>query len=300
MADLWQSNGWQISVHPTEAPGHATELAQQAVTAGHRVVLAAGGDGTLGEVARGLAGTGTAMAPLPVGTSNSFARELLMPLPNRLEKYKLLDATHTLLAGQIHEMDMGCRIDGEGNLHHWLLWAGTGVDGYLVDKVEPRPKWSKKMGRLGYFLQSLGVAHTLPSMHAKINVDGRVYEDEYVLVLVSNCRLYAGGQIVLNPQATLDDGQMEVWLFQGEGLMNALHYLLEAKLERHHNDPNVLKIKGREIKIEADPILPCQTDGDKAGHTPLHCKVIPRTLRLVVPNTAPSDLFGNPGEPLQP
>jgi YegS/Rv2252/BmrU family lipid kinase len=298
VADLWQARGWEVSIRPTKAAGHATQLAQQAAAAGHAVVMAAGGDGTLGEVANGLVGTETAMAPLPVGTSNSFARELLMPRPNLLEKHKLLKAAEALLAGKIQQMDMGRQEDEEGHGRHWLLWAGTGVDGYLVDQVEPRPRWSKRMGRLGYFLQSLAAAPRVPRMHAKVEVDGAIYEDDFVLVLISNCRLYAGGQIRLSPDARLDDGQVEVWMFRGEGLANTVQYLLEAKLERHHDDPNVTRVNGRTITIHADPTMPCQTDGDKAGYTPLRCTVIPRALRLLVPNTAPTDLFSLPGEAL--
>ncbi|MCP4357859.1 MAG: diacylglycerol kinase family lipid kinase [Chloroflexi bacterium] len=298
VADMWQAQGWDISICPTKAPGHATELAAAAAAANHRVVLAAGGDGTLGEIANGLAGTYTAMAPLPVGTSNSFARELLMPRPNILEKHKLLDASEALLAGQIQMMDMGSLTDAEGNGRNWLLWAGTGADGYLVDRIEPRPKWSKKMGRIGYFLQSFAAAPSLPQIQARIEIDGTQFEDHYILILVSNCRLYAGGQLMLSPDAALDDGLLEVWMFQGDGLATAVQYFLEAKLERHQKNPNIRRIRGRNIIIHTDPAMPCQTDGDKAGNTPIHIQIKPGALRLLVPNTAPPDLFTQPGEPL--
>lgn len=296
---MWQARGWHVLVQPTQAPGHATKLAQAAASAGCRVVLAAGGDGTLGEVANGLAGTDTAMAPLPMGTANSFARELLMPLPNFLEKHKLLDAASLLLAGKIQSMDMGWMPGENGHGRNWLLWAGTGVDGYLVDRVEPRPAWSKRMGRLGYFLQSLAAARSVPRMQATVEVDGRVLHADCVLVLISNCRLYAGGQVVLNPNAHLDDGQMEVWLFRGEGLKHTIQYLVQARREKHHHDPNVTCINGRQFTITTTPVMPCQADGDKAGLTPLCCEVRPRALRLLVPPSAPANLFSLPGEPLE-
>ncbi|HRQ39988.1 MAG TPA: diacylglycerol kinase family lipid kinase [Chloroflexota bacterium] len=298
MVELWQSCGWQVTTQATNAPGHATVLAQQAAMVGHQVVLAAGGDGTLGEVANGLAGTETIMAPLPMGTANSFARELLMPLPNRLEKYKLREAAQALLAGRVQYMDIGWLEDAAGHGRNWLLWAGTGVDGYLVDRVEPRPRWSKRLGRLGYYIQSVAAAAHLPTMNGIVEVDGVCYEDNFVLALISNCRLYAGGQIVLSPDARLDDGQVEVWLFRGEGLADTVQLLYEAKLERHHHHPNVTRINGRRITIQATPPAACQTDGDKAGYTPLHFSVKTRALRLLAPNTAPADLFSLPGEAL--
>jgi diacylglycerol kinase family enzyme len=233
-----------------------------------------------------------------MGTANSFARELRMPRPNRLDKNKLLEAAESLLAGKVQSMDMGWLEDEAGHGRNWLLWAGTGVDGYLVDRVEPRPRWSKRLGRLGYYIQSLAIAPYLPHMKGIVEVDGVCYEDNFVLVLISNCRLYAGGQIVLSPDAQLDDGQVEVWLFRGDGLADTVQFLVEAKLERHHNHPNVTRVNGRTITIHATPPMPCQTDGDKAGSTPLHLSVKSHALHLLAPHTTPPDLFSLPGEPL--
>ncbi|NJN55776.1 MAG: diacylglycerol kinase family lipid kinase [Anaerolineae bacterium] len=291
VAELWQAHGWQVTIQPTNAPGHATKLAQQATASGHQLVLAAGGDGTLGEVANGLAGSETIMAPLPMGTANSFARELLMPRPNRLDKNKLLQAAESLLAGKVQFMDMGWLEDETGHGRNWLLWAGTGIDGSLVDRIEPRPRWSKRLGRLGYYMQSLAAAPYLSHMKGIVEIDGVRYDDNFVLVLISNCRLYAGGQIMLSPDAQLDDGQVEVWLFHGEGLADTLQFLVEAKLERHHHHPNVTRVNGRAITIYATPPAPCQTDGDKAGYTPLHISVKSRALRLLAPNTTPPASF---------
>ena len=111
MADFWRNRGWQIQVQPTKFKGHATELAKQAALAGCQLVLAAGGDGTLGEVANGLAGTDTMMAPLPVGTANSFAKELGIPLPGFLDKQRLLEAARVLANGRVYSMDLGYRHD---------------------------------------------------------------------------------------------------------------------------------------------------------------------------------------------
>ncbi|HEX6385719.1 MAG TPA: diacylglycerol kinase family protein [Anaerolineae bacterium] len=301
VADIWRSRGWQVDIQPTRAPGHATELARQAADAGRTLVMAAGGDGTLGDVADGLVGTETIMAPLPVGTANSFGKELLMPRPTLLDKrHKLFQAASSLAAGRVHRVDLGFACDSQGRGRHWLLWAGAGADGFLVDELEPRPKWSKKLGSLGYFLQGLVVAPQFPHMMAHVSVDGRVFEDELLLVVISNCRLYAGGELVLSPQARMDDGLFEVWLFRGHGLSRILRYLVEARVGRHRSDPGVTLVHGRHITIQTDPVMPCQTDGERAGRTPLSCQIKPGALRLLVPETAPNDLFTEPGEALIP
>ncbi len=181
VADLWQARGWQVDIQPTQAAGHATALAKTAVTAGSQGVIAAGGDGTLGEVANGLAKTETIMAPLPVGTANSFARELNLPLPHFRGGHQLLKAADVLLNGRIQNMDLGYSIDAEGNGRYWLLWAGAGADGYLVEHIEPRPKWSKILGRVGYMIQGIALSTRIPTFFAKVEIDGRFYEDHYLL-----------------------------------------------------------------------------------------------------------------------
>jgi YegS/Rv2252/BmrU family lipid kinase len=295
VANAWQERGWTAVIQPTQARGHATELARQAAAAGDDLVVAIGGDGTLGEVANGLVGTQTAMAPLPAGTANSFAKELKMSLPNWLNRTKLLETAASLINGRIHYMDLGYTYHPAGDGRYWLLWAGTGADGYLVDQLEPRPKWSKALGIFGYFIQGLAVASRFPAMKATVMIDNVAYEDYFTLVLISNCRRYAGGEVLLSPQAKLDDGLFEVWLFQGQGPVQVISQLIQAKLGRLRD---ATMLHGRYINIYTDPIFPCQTDGDKAGHTPFRCEIKPCALRLLVPDTASPDLFDKPGETL--
>ncbi len=298
VALFWRQLDWQVAVQPTRAAGHAVQIAQEAAAAGQRLVIAAGGDGTLGEVANGLAGTDTVMAPLPVGTANSFARELLMPRPSLVNRQKLLVSAAKLAEGRVHAMDLGYTEDASGHGRYWMLWAGTGADGYLVDQLEPRSKLSKKLGRFGYMTQGLMVVPRLPKMRARVIVDGKLFEDEFLLVLISNCRRYAGGELLLSPNAKLDDGLFEVWMFPGGGMADAFHTFFQTRLERHHQDPAVTMVRGREIKVVTDPTMPCQTDGDRAGRSPLNCVVKPGALQLLVPTTAPPDLFDQPGTAL--
>lgn len=298
VADLWQAQGWQMNIQPTQAAGHATTLAREAVAAGSQIVIAAGGDGTLGEVANGLAETETILAPLPVGTANSFARELNMPLPGFRGRHQLLRAADLLLNGRIQPIDLGYTTNNEGSGRYWLLWAGVGADGFLVENIEPRPKWSKKIGRLGYMFQGIAVAHRYPSVVANIEIDGAVYEDHYLLALISNCRRYAGGGLTISPHAQLDDGQFEVLLFQGSHIAKIFQYGTLMKLG-WRDIPGVRMVNGRHITIHTAPTMPCQTDGEPYGRSPISCSLKPHSLRLLVPGTAPEDLFQQRGNPLK-
>lgn len=299
VADFWRSRGWQVTIKPTEYAGHAISLAREAAARQHQLVLAAGGDGTLGEVANGLADSDTILGLLPVGTGNSFAKELQLPRPTRWDKHKLLQAADALAAGRVQRMDLG-QLSPQGGKsgRYWMLWAGVGVDGFLVNRLEPRPKWSKKLGTVGYTIQGLAIAMQLPPLQARVVVDDEIFEDRYVLVLVSNCRLYAGGVLQLSPQAKLDDGLFEIWLFRGEGLPRTVHHLLSVKLHRHIQNDNIIVVNGRQVMVQTDPISYVQTDGEKAGNSPFICKIKPGAIRLLVPEATPKDLFCQPGHPL--
>lgn len=288
-----------MDVRPTEAAGHATALAREAAVAGREMVLAAGGDGTLGEVTNGLAGTPTIMAPLPTGTANSFARELLMPRPTLLQKHRLLDAVDALAAGRVQGMDLGYTpgVGGEDG-RYWLLWAGVGADGYLVEQVEPRPKWSKRAGPLGYMVRGMFALPGVPSFQATVTVDEQQFSGEYLLILVSNARRYVGGMVELSPTARLDDGLFEVWLFEAGGTTRMAQYVMQAKWGGLVENEHVVKLNGRAITIHTEPPMPCQTDGEKSGKSPLTVAVKPRALQVLVPSTAPAGLFGRPGKGL--
>ncbi len=130
-ADFWRARGWQVDLRPTEAPGHATELARRAADAGHHLVLAAGGDGTMSQVANGLTGSDTILAPLPIGTSNALARELKLPRPQLLDQNAPFAGSEALMAGRVQQVDL-THMQSRSAAGYALLWTGVGADGFLV------------------------------------------------------------------------------------------------------------------------------------------------------------------------
>ena len=305
VVEYWQKRGWQVTLCPTKAHGHATELARMAADAGEDLVLAAGGDGTMGQVANGLAGSETVLAPLPIGTSNALARELHLPRPQLLDPNAPLLASEALLAGRVQQIDLNL-VQGNTGSTYALLWAGIGADGFLVQQLEPRPTWSKRLGPIGYSIQALTVLHRLPAMHAVVQVDDQTIEDDLLLVVISNSRLYAGGWIELNSSARFDDSRFEVWLFRSRETVTRLNatratlmarYLTEVQLNLQELDPGVTSLIGWRVVIETQPKMPCHTDGEWAGYSPLTCEVHEKALRLLVPKSAPSTLFSAPGIP---
>lgn len=279
---------------PTQFAGHARELALRSAAEGHEIVLAAGGDGTLGEVAGGLAFTDTIMAPFPAGTGNSFAKELGMPRLGFFSRNGVVQACQALYDGQVHSIDIG----RSGDEQFWLQWLGVGIDSYVVEHIEPRSKIVRRFGRVGYLGEGLPIIKKFPGMKAKITIDDQEIEGDFLMAVTSNCRLYAGGQFLLNPGALIDDGKMEIWLFKGSSRLSLFKYMWSISRQRHIGNPEILFFEAKEITVDSEPVLPYHRDGDPAGSTPFTARIESGALRFLVPTTAPKDLFSKQGYPL--
>src|ERR671911_1102335 len=128
-AEILSSGGLAVEVWPTEQPQHATELA---TLAGARLVVAAGGDGTVNEVVNGLK-TDATLGILPLGTANVLARELGLPLNPEA-------ACKRVIAGKERLIDVGVATDRKGRERRFTCMAGMGFDAHVVNEVTPRLK----------------------------------------------------------------------------------------------------------------------------------------------------------------
>jgi YegS/Rv2252/BmrU family lipid kinase len=293
-AAYWEENGWQITIRETEHPGHATELAADAVAAGHPLVIAAGGDGTLHEVANGLLGTDTILAPLPAGTTNCLTRDLGLPGPSKATPNWLITTTQRLLDGAVHGMDVGQCSNGKS----FLLWAGMGLDSYVVETVEPRSRLLKRFGLAGYVAKAAVPFVFYQGVDMRITVDADVVEGPVLTAMICNSRTYAGGLFTLNPRGVLDDGQMEVWIFRGRFAPEMLVNGAWIVAQRHHDQRHIIQLTGSHVTVEASTPQTFHLDGELNRATPFTCMLLPRALRLLVPAGAPADLFVHAGEPL--
>ncbi len=297
IVDFWQQHGWQVQVQPTSYPGHATVLAHNAARADHALVLAAGGDGTLNEVVNGLVGSETILAPLPFGTTNSLAKELGEPRPNLINQQWLPRSLDLLIHGRVQQVDVGQCSNGR----RWLLWAGAGADSYVVQQIEPRSKLLKRLGPAGYVAKGLLHLPGFSGVQARITVDvqtgeTQIIEDEFLLICICNCQFWAGGELHLNPDAALDDGCFELWLFRGHDWPQLLRYVLAISQQRHELTPGVSRFVARSVQVETRTPMPFHLDGEPCGDTPFVCTLQPGALRLLVPATAPTNLFVKAGQ----
>jgi YegS/Rv2252/BmrU family lipid kinase len=275
--------GWRLDVRETAARGDATRLAAEAAARGLPAVFAAGGDGTLNEVIQGLAGSETALAALPFGTINIWARELGLPRDP-------VEAVRDLVLGQVRRVDLG-RVNGR----YFLLMAGLGFDAEAVYAVEGEPK--RRFGPLALFLAGLLAALRTQGSHLRVQADDSVFVTSAALVTVGNTRLW-GGAVKITHRATAADGLLDVCFFPGRALHRKLWHLALVVAGRHEVDPEVTYVQVRRLVIAARPPLPLHVDGESFGTTPARIEVMPGAIRALVGTSESAVVAGAPVDTL--
>jgi YegS/Rv2252/BmrU family lipid kinase len=254
---------------PTEHPGHATELARRAVAEGRQLVITAGGDGTVNEVARGLAETETVMALMPLGSIMNVARTLWIPRDLRL-------AARTVAEGKTLAMDMG-RI-GE---RYFLEAAGVGLDAGLFgyfDRLESGRR------RFGVLRAALKFVRQLGSPRVQIDYPGGHFRARAPMVSVANGP-YVGAAYTIAPNARIDDGLLEVVVFRGISIPRLLLHLVMIAGGRPLPPPprsRILRTDRLRVRALRRRPLPVHVDGSPIGITPVEVEVAPAALRVVV------------------
>jgi YegS/Rv2252/BmrU family lipid kinase len=290
-----QDQGWDVTQRNTLGPGDATTYAREAVQSGSDMVVAVGGDGTLGEVATGLAGSECVLGVLPVGTGNVWAHMLKFPIWSAVHRTALLEAAKILVEGKVHAVDLG-----RAGERYFMLWIGIGFDAQVAGDVETHRDIRRGIGNLAYLASALAQATVLRGTRTTVVVDDHAMRQRAILVIVANAQLY-GPSLRLAPYAQLDDGLLDVYVFKGSSMLDVLRYFALLLIGRHIGHPRIDWYRGRHIEIRASTSLPFHLDGDPAGRTPVTIDVVPKALRVLAPNWASGSLFeGGSGVPEEP
>lgn len=262
-----------LTLAPTTGPGDAQQLAARAVADGAELVVAAGGDGTVNEIVNGLGTTGVALGVLPLGTANVFARELGLPL-------RLDAAWDVIERGATRDIDLG-RAEANGVTRYFAQLAGVGLDAIAVERASWELK--KKIGPLSYVWSGLQTL-AQPPVAVEVSMNGSGVAGRGPAVLVGNGRFY-GGPFPAFPQAKLDDGLLDVCVFENGGYLDALRYAQGVFRGVHTKFRDVRYFQTPEFTCAAVPAVPFELDGELAGRGTVRFSVVPRALRVMVPNT---------------
>lgn len=287
-AAVLKQRAWQIRLIKTQYGAHITELAREAVSEGIDALFVAGGDGSINLAIEGLMNSQTALGVLPAGTSNVFAQELGLPGLAWTRWMALDESARRLANAYIREVDIG-ECDGK----YFLCWAGIGLDGFIVHRIEPRPRWEKYFAVVHYAASAVWTASMWHGVNLRITADGKKVSGHYILAVISNIHLYAGGIAQLSPQACLDDGAMDLWLFKGDNMGGVVKHAWDLLAGRHVQSEDVERIVFHSLKLKADSQLYIQLDAEplRNPEPSIEIKVKPKALKVLIPNSTPRALF---------
>lgn len=267
--------GASFDVVNTTAAGHAQRLAHEAAAHGYRAVVAVGGDGTVGEVITGVAGTGVPVGIIAKGTANQVASNL--GIPRDVE-----EAVEVAVNGVPAAIDLGQLDDGR----YFALAAGAGWDAAVMAGAtrELKDRWG--FGAYIYAGMRLGVRPPLHRYH--IIADGREVRVRAAMVLLANMGQFMANttppvQVNVAPGVSYQDGKLDVCIFAPRTLRDVAALVWRVLRGGHSLDERLIYFQASEITVHADPPAVTEVDGEILGETPLVARAVKGGVTVLVP-----------------
>ena len=260
------------SAHAVGSGAELVEVLDRVVADAPDLLVVGGGDGTVGCAAARVAGTGTTLGVLPLGTANDFARTLGVP-------DDVASACAALATGDVVDVDLG-RLDGRS----YLNVASVGLSVGVTEALSPRLK--RRLGPLAYPVATLRAYRRHRPFAARLvfpDGDHDTLELEDLLqVAVGNGRHYGGGNAV-SPTAGIDDHLLDVYVITRGRLREHVSIARLLKDGSFVDHDRVVHVTTRAVRLETDPPMPVNLDGEVVATTPGTFTVDRNALHVVVP-----------------
>ena len=270
--------GVTATVYETNASGDAERVARNLSESGSAVVVAAGGDGTIHEVANGLmrarvAQRGT-LGVIPVGTGNDFVK--VVPGARTFEQ-----AIATIAQGRIQQFDVG-RVRWHDQDEYFVNGMGTGIDVEVVRQLRKVPQLP---GPLKYLLGLLRALVYYKAVNLRAHLDEQRLEQRVMIIAVGN-GICQGGGFYLAPEASPSDGQLDVCVVDRLSLLGIARVIPKVLRGTQKGDPAVLMRTARSIRFEAADERPLffHLDGElrePPGLRALDIEIVPAALPVL-------------------
>lgn len=281
IARLLTEAGLEFTSVFTDAPNHAVKLSRKYIDAGFRKIIVVGGDGTLNEVINGIfmqhryAPDEIIIGMIPVGTGNDWGRSFNIP-----NTYK--GAIDVIARGKTFRQDVGKVIythQEKPRTRYFINMAGLGFDA-LVAKKTNKQKAEGKGGPLSYLVNLFTSLIAYKPVVTNILIDNKPVNEHIFSMSVAICQ-YNGGGMKQAPDAVPDDGLFDVTMITRVTRMTVLKNLTKLYDGSFVKLSQVKQFRGQIVKIESNPVLFLETDGESLGHTPMTFEIMPRCITVV-------------------
>ncbi len=257
---------FDYKIEYTKAPKHATEIAKQAVADGFNIVVAVGGDGSINEISRGLIGSNTALAIIPAGSGNGFARHLKIPLNSK----KAMAIINNAKEIRVDSMQFNDEI--------FVNIAGLGFDAHI--------SWEfSKFGKRGFSSYLKLIAREFANYKVKdyeLIINGKSFHKKAFVISFANGPQW-GNNAYIAPEADIADGLMDIAILKDFSFLKAFPISYKIFRKTLHNSSYLEIIKTKEVIVKQSNTN-AHIDGEpiEIGST-ISIKVNPLSLRVIVP-----------------
>ena len=276
---LLDERGLDHEVRETQGPGHATELARDALSNGFNVVVAMGGDGTVHEVVNGMLVDDKPVNPegrlgvVSAGTGCDFIKTFGMPsTPSHAVAHLDGDESFPIDIGKITY-----RENGVDKVRYFANVAEVGIGAKVVDRAGRLPRW---LGPTVYFFAFWMVLRTHRSADVTVDLVDRKYEGKMNNLVVANCQFFGGGMKIAT-KAAPTDGVFDVQIEHARR-REAIAIMPKVYKGEHVPHPEIFEAKRVRLSIESDEPLLIEADGEVLGTTPATFEVLKEAIHLKV------------------
>lgn len=252
--DFCSSNQFKCTILETKYSGHGTALTKEFYSSDYDGIVAAGGDGTVREVASALIGSSVPLGILPLGSGNDLARSFNLP-PDLLSALSVISNRSPI------PVDVG---KSEG--FFFLNVASIGLDAEIVRFIAKAKKWLPR--KAAYYISALVKFATYKAKTAKLEIDGNIFNTKLLLIAIANGTHYGGGMKV-NPTGSISDGFFDVILIRPVPRYKIPFLMATFAAGKHMTLPYVSLYKCKTIKIHSEENLVVNGDGDIVATTPV-------------------------------
>ncbi len=262
---ILKKNGFTLSVVFTKRAGHAEPLARQAVEEGYEIVIAAGGDGTINEILNSIVGHDVMLGILPIGTTNVLARELDIPL-------SINKAARLITQHRTRQIDLGC-INGR----YFCMMASCGYDAYTISRINLKIK--RLIRRYAYVWAGVKDFIGYRPTRIELSIDNGRVREQGSFVALSNTHFY-GGSYRLTPYAKVDDGLLDLLIYQGKSQIGLVRFVFQMFWGLHIKMKKVKYYRVKRVDFSSGRKTLVQADGDLIGELPMSAWVVPGAVKV--------------------
>jgi diacylglycerol kinase (ATP) len=265
-------SGIKVDVAFARPKKEAIPIAQKAVKDGYDVVIAMGGDGTIGAVIRGIAGSKTRLGIIPAGTSNDIARSLGIP-----EDMK--EACAIIASGNTRKVDLGCITTKDEKNHYFFMTVAIGLTATLYPMVNDVP--NGKFGGVMEAIRTLVKYKPNPTVNLTLDDESKI-EVETMLVTITNTPV-TGIKNLVAPDASMEDGLLDISVYPGFTKAELINYFVKSANEGVTPDGRIQRYRAKKIKVVTSPKLDISSEGMIVGTGTAWIELLPRAMRVIAP-----------------